>query len=349
MVAARPEYSSALCAPGAAQQGDLRARGVGKIYAAGNESIVALESCSLDIASRQFCALVGPSGCGKTTLLNAIAGFDALTSGEIELDGRIIACRSMWVTHLKVDDRVVLNRLPIDRAVLPEMQRHHVMSAMEARTPREWFDQFGVIVGLSTNWQSINFIAGIPHRRGIDVVARRLEGDVNAAAVGECTIRRVDAFDDRVDGLWRDASSEFRLVFVRSKESLNYRYADPRAGDYSIAIAEAGDRLLGYVVYASWLGTGQIADLLVLLGHDDVLVALLAQALDQLRQTGCASVECWRDIHHPYGSVLDKLGFDHARRRQGITVHWLRGPDDLTFFEQPTSAVHIMAGDTDLV
>lgn len=104
--AARPEYSSALCAPGAAQQGDLRARGVGKIYAAGNEAVVALESCSLDIASRQFCALVGPSGCGKTTLLNAIAGFDALTSGEIELDGRIInSARG----HLKPGpDRVVV-------------------------------------------------------------------------------------------------------------------------------------------------------------------------------------------------------------------------------------------------
>ncbi len=44
----------------------------------------------IEIPPRQFCALVGPSGCGKTTLLNAIAGFDALTSGEIMLDGRII-------------------------------------------------------------------------------------------------------------------------------------------------------------------------------------------------------------------------------------------------------------------
>ena len=100
--AALSEYRSS----SAAQQGDLHARGVGKIYAAGNEAVVALESCSLDIASRQFCALVGPSGCGKTTLLNAIAGFDALTSGEIELDGRIInSARG----HLKPGpDRVVV-------------------------------------------------------------------------------------------------------------------------------------------------------------------------------------------------------------------------------------------------
>jgi hypothetical protein len=267
----------------------------------------------------------------------------------VELDGRIIGCRSMWVTHLKVDDRVFLTRLPIDRAVLPDMQRHHVMSAMETRTPPEWFDQFGVIVGLSNNWQSNNFISGTPHRRSVDVVARRLEGDATAAPVGEWSIRRVDAFDDRVDALWRDAASGFRLAFVRTKDSLNYRYADPRAGDYSIAIAEAGDRVLGYIIYTSWKQTGQVADVLVLPERFDVLESLLAYALDQLRQTGCASVECWRDIYHPYGPVLDKLGFDHVRRRQGITVHWLRGPDELAFFADPKSAVHIMAGDTDLV
>jgi len=72
------------------QGGHLYARDVGKVYSAYDEPVVALESCSINIPPRQFCALVGPSGCGKTTLLNAIAGFDALTSGEIMLDGRLI-------------------------------------------------------------------------------------------------------------------------------------------------------------------------------------------------------------------------------------------------------------------
>jgi thiamine transport system ATP-binding protein len=34
-----------------------------------------------------FCALIGPSGGGKTTLLNAIAGFERPTSGELRFDG----------------------------------------------------------------------------------------------------------------------------------------------------------------------------------------------------------------------------------------------------------------------
>jgi multiple sugar transport system ATP-binding protein len=35
-----------------------------------------------------FLVLVGPSGCGKSTLLNMIAGLEAVSSGEIRIDGR---------------------------------------------------------------------------------------------------------------------------------------------------------------------------------------------------------------------------------------------------------------------
>jgi NitT/TauT family transport system ATP-binding protein len=49
---------------------------------------VALEACSMEIRPAELRVLVGPSGCGKTTLLNAVAGFDRLSSGTIHLDGR---------------------------------------------------------------------------------------------------------------------------------------------------------------------------------------------------------------------------------------------------------------------
>lgn len=35
--------------------------------------------------------LLGPSGCGKTTTLRAIAGFEAVQQGEIELAGQVIS------------------------------------------------------------------------------------------------------------------------------------------------------------------------------------------------------------------------------------------------------------------
>ncbi len=49
-----------------------------------------LKGINLDIDNGDFTVLVGPSGCGKSTLLNIIAGLETASSGEIEIDGRVV-------------------------------------------------------------------------------------------------------------------------------------------------------------------------------------------------------------------------------------------------------------------
>jgi NitT/TauT family transport system ATP-binding protein len=72
-------------------EGALSVRSAGKIYDPEGIHVVALEDVSFEIGAGEFMVLVGPSGCGKTTLLNALAGFDELTGGEIYMDGELLA------------------------------------------------------------------------------------------------------------------------------------------------------------------------------------------------------------------------------------------------------------------
>ncbi len=53
-------------------------------------SAPSLEMLNLEIDDGEFVCLVGPSGCGKTTALRMIAGLEDVTSGEIEIGGRVV-------------------------------------------------------------------------------------------------------------------------------------------------------------------------------------------------------------------------------------------------------------------
>src|SRR5262245_63461647 len=69
----------------------VEAKGVSKVFGAGQDSVRALDGVSVTIRENEFFTLLGPSGCGKTTLLRLIAGFDFPTEGEILLYGQDIA------------------------------------------------------------------------------------------------------------------------------------------------------------------------------------------------------------------------------------------------------------------
>jgi len=52
--------------------------------------VLAIKDATCNIREREFVAIIGPSGCGKSTFLYVIAGFESISGGSIELDGKPI-------------------------------------------------------------------------------------------------------------------------------------------------------------------------------------------------------------------------------------------------------------------
>ncbi|SDG41375.1 multiple sugar transport system ATP-binding protein [Pelagibacterium luteolum] len=65
---------------------DLKISNLYKRY--GNVEV--LKDVNLDINSGEFVVFVGPSGCGKSTLLRTISGLESITSGTLEIGGRVV-------------------------------------------------------------------------------------------------------------------------------------------------------------------------------------------------------------------------------------------------------------------
>lgn len=65
----------------------LEAKGVTKVYEAGEKRVVALSDVNLQVKRGEFVSIMGPSGSGKTTLLNILGCLDKPTSGQVVIDG----------------------------------------------------------------------------------------------------------------------------------------------------------------------------------------------------------------------------------------------------------------------
>ena len=70
----------------------LRASSVSRSFA----GVRALQDVTLELHRHEVVGLIGPNGAGKSTLVNVLTGFDAPTSGTVELAGRRI---TRWSAH----------------------------------------------------------------------------------------------------------------------------------------------------------------------------------------------------------------------------------------------------------
>jgi multiple sugar transport system ATP-binding protein len=66
---------------------EIKLTGVNKVYPGGTHAV---HDVDLHIRDGEFMIMVGPSGCAKSTILRMIAGLEEISSGTIEIGGRVV-------------------------------------------------------------------------------------------------------------------------------------------------------------------------------------------------------------------------------------------------------------------
>jgi sn-glycerol 3-phosphate transport system ATP-binding protein len=68
----------------------IELKDVVKRYGKGKSALQVIHGINAQIGGGEFVVIVGPSGCGKSTLLRMVAGLEEISSGTIEIGGRVV-------------------------------------------------------------------------------------------------------------------------------------------------------------------------------------------------------------------------------------------------------------------
>lgn len=182
---------------------------------------------------------------------------------------------------------------------------------------------------------------------------RSIASNISAPANNDVTIERVEPFDEGIDRFCAAILSQHDYIVRRDVDFLNWRYCDPRAGDFIVNIAEEGDEVLGLLVlrvnkYREDYPVGLIVELLVLEGRDDVYHLLISNALEYLEGMGVNIVVSEAVKNHPSERMLTAHGFVDSRIPLQIFCNPFSMAEDFSKFKDMSpSRVYYSYGDID--
>ncbi len=126
-------------------------------------------------------------------------------------------------------------------------------------------------------------------------------------------VREVKEIDERFDTLWHQASSHHKIMLIRDRAYLDWRYVKKPDADYTIYISEDRDKLLGYIVLRTivdnGLRIGWIVDILTSYKDNPASIDLLTKAVQYFKAIGIDMVLCVMPPKAYLAASLIKHGF----------------------------------------
>ncbi len=140
--------------------------------------------------------------------------------------------------------------------------------------------------------------------------------------VKDLIIEKTERFDERFNVLWEKLSSQYKIIVVRNKDHLNWRYVSNPEKNYIIFKAEKKNEVLGFIVLHTEehppYKIGYIVDIFSI--QDKLIMQnLITKSLEYFKNQDVNSVNCWMLKHHSlYFQILRENGF--TARSSGIAL-----------------------------
>jgi len=127
-------------------------------------------------------------------------------------------------------------------------------------------------------------------------------------------IREISFFEESINTFWDQVSRHYDFIGVRDRAYLNWRYCDPRAGDYRVTCAEENGSISGYVVTGTnkvnpGYPIGYIMDLLTLPDKPWISSQLLREAVKSMDDEGINIILCLAISGNSLEKALSQNGF----------------------------------------
>ncbi|MDW5562534.1 MAG: GNAT family N-acetyltransferase [Methanomassiliicoccus sp.] len=176
---------------------------------------------------------------------------------------------------------------------------------------------------------------------------------------GGITLGQEGEMGSEFDELYLRASEDFDVMIVRDSAYLNWRYCDPRSGDFIVRTARHDGRLVGYMVMREESKDGSrflnIVDCLADPRSPDVIPLLLMDCITLAKGMLIETVLCCLPEGHPYGKQMTEVGFLSQVRYTGdhemkvIALERAGAGPLMASLTRKGLRAHIMLGDTDWV
>jgi hypothetical protein len=169
-------------------------------------------------------------------------------------------------------------------------------------------------------------------------------------------LSEINSFDDRINEFWNHISEHYSFIVERKQHHMNWKYCDPRGGDYLVKIAEEEGHILGYSVlrinrYDKDYPVGYVVDMLAIPERLDVVEALIVDAISYFNSHNINIIISLVVKKHAYEKIFKKHRFLDSKRKPNIFYLSFGKIDELsnlkTYYLK--KEVHLVYGDLDTI